>query len=365
MRPTMRLPALALAVALTAAAPARPNTPSGSAPTATASVVGDLGAHWTGQQFLDDGSVVGRTGSPDVPNTIAATLALAATGHVHPLRDASVAWVRDRVDDYVRDAVDDYAPVPTTGGDRPGPLGNLLLFVHVTGEDPRDFGGHDLVARLEASEVPVGTEAGSYGRAVDVFGHTYAHATAVLGLAVTPGAAPSAAAVAHLVDLQCATGGFASGYRTAVQRVTDDCTGDTNATGLALAALALVDEPAASDAAERAVAFLAAHRTEEGGWPYTPGGQLDGNSTGLAALGMRTAGADVAGVGTALAGLQFGCNDDPAHVGGLRFVASDGAPNSFATFQGLLGLWDLRPGAVGPEAVRPVPADPCAEGAST
>lgn len=293
------------------------------------------GAWWIEAQFDDDGAVIGRTGERDVPTTISATLGMAATGHRHAQWEATIAFVRDGVEDYVAGStVDDYGPLGS--GDRPGSLANLLLFVDEVDADPRDFGGHDLVARLEATEQPLGADAGAYGVQADVFGHGFVQATAVHALAVTEGAAPSAAAVAHLLDLQCASGGFPSGYRSAAERLVDDCTGDSNATGLALAGLASLGGH--EDAVAAAVAFLDEVRTPEGGWGYTPGNPTDGNSTGLAALGMRLAGRDVTEAQAAVAGLQFDCSADPGQVGGVRFVATDAGPNTFATYQAMLAF---------------------------
>ena len=45
--------------------------------------------------------------------------------------------------------VDDY--VVTAAGDSPGSLGTLLMVAHAAKVDPRDFGGHDLIARLLAT----------------------------------------------------------------------------------------------------------------------------------------------------------------------------------------------------------------------
>lgn len=310
-------------------------TQSAFTPATTATTVSELATSWVSAQFLADGSVVGRTGAPDVPNTIAATLALTATGHVHERLDDTVAYVEANLDDYVAGAVaDDYGPAGT--GERPGPLANLLLFADATDVDPRTFGGSDLIARLEATEQPIGPDAGSFGRQLDVFGHTYTHATVVYALADVDTVAPSEAAVAHLLDLQCRTGGFPSGYRNAVQRLLDDCTGDSNATGLALAALATVGGQ--DDAVARGVAFLNDTVNDDGGWGYTPGDATDGNSTGLAGFGLRLAGEDVRDAAAAIAALQLGCDAPPAHVGGIRFVASDTAPNSFATFQAMLAF---------------------------
>jgi hypothetical protein len=318
----------------------------------TSDDVATRAAWWIAAQFTDEGSVVGRTGVPDVPNTIAATLAMGATGHRHDNLDQTIAYVEAGVDDYVAGAfVDDYGPAGS--GDRPGALANLLLFVDEVGADAHAFGGSDLVARLAATEQTVGPDPGSFGAQLDVFGHGYAHATIMFALATLTATQPSSASLGHLLDLQCATGGFPSGYRTAAQRVLDDCTGDSNATGLALAALAKVGGQ--DDAVQRAIAFLEEVRNDDDGWGYTPGAETDGNSTGLAALGLRLARVDVSSALAAIASLQFDCTAQAGQVGGVRFVASDLGPNTFATYQAMLAL--DRPGAADPvEPCRPAAA---------
>lgn len=324
----------------------------GPASAADTESIATKAAWWIEAQFTDEGSVIGRTGVPDVPNTIAATLGILATGHRPSTLEGTVAYVEAGLDDYVAGAfVDDYGPAGS--GDRPGALANLLWFAQEVGLDPTDFGGSDVVARLAATEQTIGPDAGSFGRQVDVFGHGYAHATIVLALAVSDATGPSPASVDHLLDLQCGTGGFPSGYRTAAQRVTDDCTGDSNATGLALAALAHLEGHESSIGA--AVAFLAGVVNEDGGWGYTPGDPTDGNSTGLAAMGLRLAGEDVTQALDAIAALQFDCTSATEQIGGVRFVASDDVANSFSTYQAMLAM--DREGAA-------TPADPCAGKAS-
>ncbi len=342
-----------LAALLLAAAPAPGSKSTPTAPPAPAVAdhpVAQGAAWWSDQQFAADGSVLGRTGSPDVGTTIAATLGMLATGHTPTRLDAAVGYVRQNLAGYVEGDL----------GDGPGQLANAIIFTLATGGDPRDVAGEDLVARLVATEQPaLSPDAGRFGARLDLFGQSYSHATAVLALALTPGVEPSATSVAYLLDLQCTGGGFPSGYVTAVERLLDDCTGDTNTSGLAAAALSSMTDASAEQAAEALRGFIDEARNDDGGWGFSPSGATDGNSTGLAALGLGAHGApDTNDVGAldALAGLQLGCDAGSA-AGGIRYQSSSAGPDRFATFQGMLafsrtGLLDVI------AAADPAPAQP-------
>jgi hypothetical protein len=359
---------LAAAALLLLAAVAVPELdPTQPASAVAADPVARGAAWWTDGQFAADGSVLGRTGDPDVGTTIAAALGMLATGHIPTRLDASLDYVEANMAGYVEGDL----------GDRPGQLANVIILTLATDGDPRDFGGSDLVARLIATEQPpLLPDAGRFGAQLDLFGQSYSHATAVLALALTPGIDPSSGSVAYLLDLQCAGGGFSSGYSTIVERTLDSCTGDTNTSGLAAAALSSLAGEDARAGADAARAFLAAARNADGGWGFSPTGATDGNSTGLAALGLSEQDVPDApgapGARDALAGLQLGC-DAGSSAGGIRYQAGTAGPDRFATFQGMLafsaaGLADVIAAADPDPATprdprderRPV-TDPCAE----
>jgi hypothetical protein len=82
----------------------------------------------------------------DGGNTIDAILALDGAGAGLDQADASTDYLAAHVNDYV--GYPDPAGSPTAET-YAGPLGKLVIGVVAQGGDPTDFGGQDLVARLE------------------------------------------------------------------------------------------------------------------------------------------------------------------------------------------------------------------------
>ncbi|MDT0377174.1 terpene cyclase/mutase family protein [Streptomyces sp. DSM 42041] len=80
----------------------------------------------------------GSEDQPDYGNTADAVLALAAGGHGDAAR-STVGWLEKHHGDWDKHA------------SSPAALGQLVLAAHATGTDPRDFGGTDLVKRLNAT----------------------------------------------------------------------------------------------------------------------------------------------------------------------------------------------------------------------
>lgn len=80
----------------------------------------------------------GAEDQPDYGNTADAVLALAAGGHGDEAR-AALGWLEKHFEDWDKATTD------------PAALGSLVLASHTTGQDPRDFGGTDLVKRLNAT----------------------------------------------------------------------------------------------------------------------------------------------------------------------------------------------------------------------
>ncbi|MFF3320217.1 prenyltransferase/squalene oxidase repeat-containing protein [Streptomyces sp. NPDC003035] len=116
----------------------------------------------------------------------------------------------------------------------------------------------------------------------------------------TQGVQPAAQAVAWLSGQQCESGAFAS-YRPDPAKPCDPATMlDTNATAVAVQALAAV-KPGSTDraaqeklgkAVDAAAGWLKGVQNKDGGWGYNPGSPSDANSTSivigaLAALGQK------------------------------------------------------------------------------
>lgn len=158
-----------------------------------------------------------------------------------------------------------------------GSKGKVVLAVVASGRNPRDFGNHNLVREIRATERP----SGRYGKATSVF----SDATALLAL-VAADVEPSERAVGWLEKAQCDDGGWqfdepsrsADDPRCFDGSGDDYNTSDTNTTGLAVQAL----EAAGGKSPVSPFGFFRATRDRaKGGWGYTYGALTDANSTAL------------------------------------------------------------------------------------
>ena len=91
------------------------------------------------------------------------------------------------------------------GDDSVGALGYLLLLADAAGVPGTDFGGQDLVARLQATLGDF--EPGLYGATDPSFDGVFRQGLAILGL-VSQGVAPDPSATTWLTDQQCTSGGW-------------------------------------------------------------------------------------------------------------------------------------------------------------
>lgn len=168
----------------------------------------------------------------------------------------------------------------STGGD----LAKLILATISAGQNPRDFGGVDSVARLEAM-IDAG---GRIGGEADTF---VAHAFAVLALASAQRSIPEAS-VAYILDAQQEGGGWSWDG-------TADTAADTNTTAFAAQALIAAGEAADSDAVSNALTYYKGIQNADGGWPYQSpsdfGTDTDSNSTAVSIQTLIAAGQDPSG----------------------------------------------------------------------
>ena len=160
---------------------------------------------------------------------------------------------------------------------------------------------------------------------------------------------PPAEAVAWLLDQQCADGGFQA-YRSDISA---PCTEsdpanyvgeDSNSTALASAALTVLGE---LDAADAALGWLESAQNDDGGFPYFLGGTSDVNSTAIALLATNAVGLAPTQVTTGsasaadyLTGLQVGCSGAATDEdGGFAYADfSSGTANDSATVQAALAI---------------------------
>ncbi|MDG9675847.1 prenyltransferase/squalene oxidase repeat-containing protein [Micromonospora sp. DH14] len=245
-------------------------------------------------------------GFPDFGLSIDGAYALAATGGNDAKLRAIVEFLRGG--GAVGDSgftVDTWLGIGTDYA-AGGAIGKVALLAQVTGYDPRAFGGHDLIAALrdvtctKIDELAGCAGAGNYRYATSVFGQS-------LGIIAQQRAGQGEAAakpVEFLKGLQRADGSFPSLIPAA------DADRDVDSTAMAAMALApLTDDPAAVDAVDKALTWIASAQKEHGGVPGAAGDST--NSTALAIQGLTLRGDTYARqVDKALSFLAGQQNDD-------------------------------------------------------
>lgn len=278
-------------------------------------------AYLAGQ--LQDGGIARPDGGIAYDITIDAALGLLAAG----TQDAALDEVLDL---FERDAAryahgQEFVPDgERTDAVYAGQVAKLGLLAELTGGDPRSVGGLDLVADLQRTE-----QAGRYTD-ISAFGdvsNVFTQAFGVLLLAEATDVEPGQAAVDVLVEAQCADGGFP------VYLAQATCSSDADATGIALQALAVLDQPEADGAEARAVSFLLAAQLPDGGFSTsaTGTGMPNVNSTGYAGMGLAAAGQDITSIVTWLSSVALEDGGLPVEVPGNR-------SDAFATSQALPAL---------------------------
>ena len=237
------------------------------------------------------------------------------------------------------------APSAATGGD----LAKLILAATAAGENPRQLGGVDSVAKLEAL---IGAS-GRIGSATDTF---FGHCLAVLALKSAERPIPPAA-VGVIKISQQEGGGWAWDGSAATAA-------DTNTTAVAVQALAAAGE--APSPIAQAMSYYQGIQNEDGGWPYQSpssfGTATDANSTAVTIQAILAAGQDPAGAEwttatgqTPVAALEALQNS----TGAFAWQATVRDDNLLATVQALPALagrpFPVAMMDVGPAATPPPP----------
>lgn len=330
-RRTLAGASIALLLATSALLPSS----SGAATPAERATATQMGADWLANQFTAEGFIPDVNGDPDYGNTAPSALALAVSASHETTFRSAIAFLQVHVDDYVNLLGPD---------DSVGALGYLLLLADAADVSATDFGGVDLVARLQATFGDL--EPGLYGATDPTYDGVYRQGLALLGLA-SAGVAPDPAAVSWLTDQQCTTGGWEA-YRadTSTPCGPPDPVNfvgpDSNSTALAVEGLAAIDVPPPFDA----LAFLDDTQGSDGGWAFIEGLDVDPNSTALVIQALVAAGEDpeaapwVEGGSSpfdSLLSWQITAGD-AADIGGFASAFSDGLPDLFASQQGVWGV---------------------------
>ncbi len=237
------------------------------------------------------------------------------------------------------------APSAATGGD----LAKLILAATTAGENPRQFGGVDSVAKLEA----LTGASGKIGAATDTF---FGHCLAVLALK-SAGRPIPAAAVGLIKIAQQDGGGWAWDGSSATAA-------DTNTTAVAVQALAAAGDVPTPIA--QAMSYYHGIQNDDGGWPYQSpssfGTATDANSTAVTIQAILAAGQDPAGAEwttatgqTPVAALEALQNP----TGAFAWQATARDDNLLATVQALPALagkpFPLATMDAGPAATPPPP----------
>ncbi len=221
----------------------------------------------------------------DFGMTIDGALAIAATGKDIGALRKIVDFIDDEGKDQSGRTVNSWTGIGTRLASS-GAIGKEALLAEVVGDNPRHFGGHDLIAALDASVCrrASGTVTGPCAGPGN-----YAYATSVfdqaLGIIAQLRAGQSAEAVtpiAFLEHLRNADGSFPS-------LIPDSHDADVDSTAMAVMALALAHGPVATADVTSGVAWIARQQAPSGGFHGVGG--LSVNSAGLAiqALSLRAA----------------------------------------------------------------------------
>lgn len=180
--------------------------------------------------------------------------------------------------------------------------------------------GSDAAAAAKAGKLPKGL----YGEADPKFDGVWRQSIALLALDAA-GATPAASAVDWLAGQQCADGSFTA-YRADTGTGCDakKTPGDTNATGVAVQALAAVG--GRGDEVRKALDWLRSVQNKDGGWSYNPGGPSDANSASVVAGAFAAAGEkpekvrkDGKSPYDALSALQLGCDEKAQDRGAFAY----------------------------------------------
>jgi hypothetical protein len=252
----------------------------------------------------------------DGGNTIDAVIALNAVGTEPAQADASLSYLRANLDTYIGSFGEVYA----------GPVAKALLAAVVAGADPTSFGGHDLVAELQALETTEGrfSDESTYGD----YSNTIGQSLAIIALS-RAGEGLNAASVQLLLDRQCQDGGFRGDLGGS-----GACASDADATAFAVQALLVAADTLVcgtdddgfsaevSSAAQRGLDRLEDVQNASGGF-VSDDGAVNANTTGVAAqaltAGGRTTAADDANA--FILTLQYGDSSPEALRGGIAFSA--------------------------------------------
>lgn len=247
-------------------------------------------AGWLADELSANGNQLSNAGAIDWGLTADAALAITAVqGRGNAVAAATADNVVAHFPNY--SSWDDLGPYP--GVRLAGPT-SKTLFVALVGGRPPLAGSTDIASELRSLLVTSGAQTGRYADRNAYSGDSsngFSQALAILALARTSSSAPATAAT-FLLAQQCPAGGFRLTYFGGAT-CADDASVDTDATALAVQALATVDQTTAvTNSVARAIAWLLSiQNPTTGAFGGTgPTSAPNANSTGLIGQALRAAG---------------------------------------------------------------------------
>ena len=219
-------------------------------------------------------------GYADFGLTIDGAFALAATGDEDAALRNVVSFIDSAGKDPSGQTINDWTGIGTSDASG-GSIGKEALLAEVVGDNPRNFGGHNLIAALDASvckKASTGANtscpgAGSYLNDTSVFDQT-------LGIMAQIRAGQSrdaAAPIAYLESLQSSDGSFPS-------LIPASGGPDVDSTAMAAMALALAPGTRSARDVRTGLTWIASKQESNGGFPGSGAESI--NSTGLAIQAM-------------------------------------------------------------------------------
>ncbi len=352
-RVPLRLGALitAFALVLTLGSASLAGTAAAAPPTSDPATAAGYAGRWLAGRVNADGFVPDDMGDPAPADTVATAVSLAAAGAEQETFNRVVNWLEANVD-----------TVTGTGVNAdPGQIGYLMMVVVVSGHDVTNFGGVNLVTRLNAT---LGAfEPGLYGSYASVGDPTYSgvftQSLAILGLAAA-GVSQSSAALDWLAAQQCGGADEFNGAWMSYRPHTDPsdptsplvaCTPfdsslftgiDTNSTSIAYEAMVAAGRTPGFDA----LAWLNRTENADGSFGFFVGNDGDPDSDALVIQAIVAGGESPTAGRWALAGgdpmtsllsFQLGCDQPASDQGAFTFSGSGGATNALATEQATWG----------------------------
>ena len=309
-------------------APARAATTAAAVTGARPNMTAATG-YLTDRANLVDGNRYAAAGTDvtDYGLSMDAAIALAASGRAGDAQRA--------VTDFVLAHADRYTGIGTRYASG-GAIGKEALLAEITGANPRDVNGHDLIAALDATVCSARSSEcagdGNYRYAQS----TFAQALGVIARLRAGDTGPVARPLEFLSGLQARSGAFPS--------VLPGHDADVDSTAAAAMALELAGRNAA---AQRALTWIAGRQLADGSFPGTAGHST--NSTGLAVQALSLAPTRyrdaIAGADAFLARQQ---NPD----GGFTVASGTGRSDLRATAQVVSGASGISLGAVSDDLSR-------------